>query len=241
MLQCIIIGMFYSENAMNKTYIVIPVFNEESIIGDVLSDLKNHGYGNLLVVDDGSTDHTWKILKHFADSGVKIIRHRVNLGKGAAVKTAIAALSVEPTDTFITFDGDGQHNVSDLKALCDARAKGYDVVLGNRFNQTTELPAIKRFYNFVANSLNYFLFGLKITDSQSGLRAYSGVVIKKLDLKCRGYEFDTEILMEIKKHNFSFTEIPVKINYSTYSQQKLNRQGLLNGITTLLKLIFLIR
>ena len=216
------------------TSIVVPVFNESQVIGGVLRELKQYKYGHVIVVDDGSTDDTErKVIKE----RVITVTHSINRGKGAAIKTGLEAAKKIESNIVVTFDGDGQHDPKDIQKMIKYIKKGYDIVLGSRFLSQQNIPSYKRFLNYCANIMTYVLYGIWVTDSQSGLRAYSKKALSFIDTKSDRYEFDTEVLRDIHRHHLQYKEIPIHVRYTLYSQQKKNRQDIGSAILTMGKLI----
>lgn len=217
-----------------KIVIVIPVFNEGSVIADVIKEIRENNYQNIIVIDDGSTDNTFEIEKE----NINFLRHTINRGKGAATKTGFEAAKVLGADLIVTVDGDGQHIVDDIKKLITPILNdNYDVVLGSRIFTTKTVPFHKIIYNYIGNFLTFIVYGLWVNDSQSGLRAYSKRAINLIDTECDRYEYDSEVIREIKKNKLKFKEIPIEIRYTEYSTAKQNKQGFVNGIKTVIKMI----
>ena len=217
-----------------KLFIVIPAYQEERVITSVICELHTFGYRNIIVVDDGSTDGTY----HKSQQAAAIVlRHSMNRGKGAAVKTGIAAARMLDADIIVTFDGDGQHDPKDIKNMLQYMHKGYDVILGSRFLHKQNIPTLKRIYNGIANSIAYVLYGIWVTDSQSGFRAYNRDAFSALDTESDRYEFDSEVLREIHMNKLKYKEIPIHVRYTRYSQKKDVKQGFLSGIKTAFQLV----
>src|SRR5215469_16586055 len=131
-----------------KVFIIIPVYNESTVIIDIVKKVIKQGYKNIIVIDDGSTDGTYKNLEK---EKVILLRHVVNRGKGAAIKTGIEAAKILKADVIVTFDGDGQHNPGDIDKLYKEIQLGYDVVLGYREFRKGKMPKLKILANNVAN------------------------------------------------------------------------------------------
>lgn len=215
-------------------FIIIPVYNESLVIRDVILELKAYGYKKILVVDDGSMDDSSKLAKK---AGAFVVRHRINRGKGAAIKTGIEAAKRRNASMIVTFDGDGQHDPKDIKKMIHYIEKGYDVVLGSRFIKKLNIPFIKRIGNYGANIITYILYGIWVTDSQSGLRAYSRVAFTNIDATSDRYEFDTVVLREIHQHALRYIEMPMHVRYTDYSQKKEYRQNFISAILTAMRLL----
>lgn len=132
-----------------KTVIVIPVYNEAGAVGEVIKDVRAHGFQHIVVVDDGSSDESWSVA--FAHDALAL-RLKVNRGKGAAVKTGIMAANLLDADVVVTMDGDGQHDPADIKPLITPILEGEsDVVLGSRLLHREKMPFIKVVANNVGN------------------------------------------------------------------------------------------
>lgn len=216
-------------------YIIIPAFNEESVIGGVLEEIQNAGYNNIIVVDDGSHDETCREANSIEN--VVALKHFINRGKGAAVKTGIEAAKLLGTDIVITLDGDGQHNPEDIAKMIRLIKDGNDVVLGTRLKNPQGMPKYKILANYIGNFFTWTIYGLWVTDSQSGFRAYSKHAINLIDTRTDRYEYDSEIIHEIHRNNLKYIETPIEVRYTEYSMNKKNKMNLKNGIKTLLKMI----
>jgi len=215
-------------------FIIIPVFNEGYVIADVIHELQECGYKNIIIVDDGSSDTTYSELQK---TDVQVLRHRLNRGKGAAVKTGIEGAKLLGAEVVVTFDGDGQHDPKDISNLIQKISKGYDVVLGSRFIHKQDIPLVKRIANYIANCITFVVYGIWVTDSQAGLRAYGKNALEILNTVSDRYEFDTEVLWDIRKNYLKVAEIPMHVRYTKYSQEKANRQNITSAIVTMLKVI----
>lgn len=216
-----------------KTFIIIPAYNEASVIGGVIDELMSQGYKDIIVVDDGSTDDTYLKAK---EKGIVVLRHILNRGKGAAVKTGIEAAKILKAQSVVTFDGDGQHEPKDIKKALTLLEK-YDVILGRRDFSQKHIPLFKKIGNFLGNLITWFVYGLWVADSQSGMRAYSKRAIDHIETMADRYEYDSEIMREIIRHGLIYTEMPIHVRYSDYSQKKENRQSLTSAIQTVIRMV----
>lgn len=221
-----------------KLAIILPAYNERKVIEKVLLSLPKRLVGisdiKTVVVDDGSTDNTYKVISKIADYP---LRHKLNLGAGSATITGIkfAKLKLKP-DIYITIDSDGQHDPSDIPNLVKPLVnKGVDVVIGSRMLRSEGMPAIKKITNKIANLITYVFSGLWVSDSQSGFRAYSKKAIDLINIKTTGYEYCTEVFSEISRNDLKFSEVPIRVIYSDHSKAK--GQSVANSINIILKLI----
>lgn len=215
-------------------FVIIPIFNEAPVISQVIEELKACGFSHILVIDDGSSDNSFEKAQ---SAGALAISHSMNRGKGAAIKTGMEAAKLFGAHIVVTFDGDGQHDPKDIKKLIWYVNKGYDVVLGSRFLSLQNVPLYKRIFNYCANVMTYILYGIWVNDSQSGLRAYSNKALSCIDMTSDRYEFDTEVLREIHRYDLRYKEVPIRVRYTRYSQQKKNRQSISSAILTMIKLV----
>lgn len=221
----------------NKTYIVVPVYNEARIIKEVMREIQQAGYRNIIVVDDGSSDNTYAEANSVLD--VIVLRHKINRGKGAAIKTGICAAEVCGAEIVVTIDGDGQHDPGDVKRLVDPIVEeGYDVTLGTRMQDSSGMPFLKIIANKVGNFCTFLLYGILVTDSQSGFRAYSKYAAKIIDTKADKYEYDSKVIREINHNRLRFIEVPIHVRYTEYSMAKKQKQGFVNGLKTLVRMVW---
>jgi len=216
-----------------KTLIIIPAYNEGTRITKVLTKLKKQGYEDVVVIDDGSKDNTSKVSKK---AGVKVLRHVVNLGAGAATKTGLAYARINNYDYAVLIDADGQHAPEEVSKLLKQAPK-YDVVIGSRLigTETKNMPLIRRFLNKGGSIVTKILFGLYVRDSQSGFKVLNKKAINKIKLTFNGFEFCSEIIGEIKRNKLSFKEIPIKVIYTEESLAK--GQTFFNGIKMIIKIL----
>ncbi len=217
--------------------VVVPAYNEAKVIVEVIREIQAAGDYLVIVVDDGSSDDTSAKVEGL--EGVIVLRQRINRGKGAATKTGIVAAMQLMADIIVTLDGDGQHDPKDIECLiqpiiCD----GYDVVLGTRMTQSAGMPFFKVVANKIGNFITLLLYGIYVSDSQSGFRAYSHYAATKIDTRADKYEYDSKVIREINNNRLKFKEVPVKVRYTEHSMSKPQKQGLVNGLKTLARMIW---
>ena len=195
-----------------KVTIGIPAFNEEKNIAKMIVKLKKI-YDEIIVCNDGSTDLTGEIAENL---GVIVINHKQNLGYGAGINSILKKSKEIGTDILVTFDADGQHKVEDVKKVIEPIKNGdADLVIGSRFLSKTKekIPEYRKIgINIITKVTNAGL-KKKITDSQSGFRAYSKDLISKLDISDMGMGISTEILIKTNSLGFRIAEIPITILY----------------------------
>jgi polyprenyl-phospho-N-acetylgalactosaminyl synthase len=208
--------------------IIIPVYNEKATIRSVVSELLDHSYNNVILVDDGSDQN---ILSEISDLNVFYIKHPVNLGQGAALQTGFDFAKQLKCDVVVTFDADGQHDWNDIVSLVQPVINGdTDIVFGSRFltAATSKVPRSRKYILKCARFVNYLFTGLLLTDAHNGLRAFNSKTLNVLQLTENRMAHATEILHEIKKHGLRFLEVGVNIRYTSYSKRK--GQGNLSSI-----------
>ncbi|MDI3313540.1 MAG: glycosyltransferase family 2 protein [Mycobacterium sp.] len=208
-------------------WIIVPAFNEASVIGDVIADLRSV-FDHVVCVDDGSNDGTGEIALR---AGAHLVRHPVNLGQGAAIQTGVEYARSRPdARLFVTFDGDGQHRVRDVVAMIDRLCMGdVDIVIGTRFGPgVSRPPLLKRLVLQTAARLSPRGRRLGLTDTNNGLRVFNKTVADGLDITMSGMSHATEFLMLIVENRWRVAEVPVEVRYTAYSKSK--GQPLLNGV-----------
>lgn len=197
---------------MLKIAIGLPAFNEEKNIASIILQLKNI-YDLIIVCDDGSSDLTASISE---EMGSIVIKHKKNLGYGTAIRSLFSKARELECDILVTFDSDGQHKVSEIENVIEPIIKNEaDIVIGSRFLGSIEgkIPAYRKLGIKAITNLVNSTTGKKITDSQSGFRAYNKNVLEKIIPSESGMGVSTEILIKANKNKFRISEVPIKILY----------------------------
>lgn len=221
---------------MNKsqTYITIPLYNDEKMILKVIKSLNDQGYKNIVVVDDGSKDNGYEVVKKKTD--VTVVKHIINRGQGAALQTGMEIAIDKGAKYIVHFDSDGQHDVKDIENMINTLIEGnYDIVLGSRFLKENNVPLKKKILLKGAIVFTYILSGIWLTDVHNGLRVMTVDTAKKLNIQHDRMEHASEILDKIKVLNLKYKELPVTIHYTKYSMSK--GQSIFNSINIAWKLI----
>ncbi len=191
--------------------VVIPVYNHAATVVDVAQRAMALEFP-VVVVDDGSTDATTARIG--ALRGVRVLRHRFNRGKGAALLSGFAA-AAELADWAITLDADGQHDPEDARALIQAIPEGLrPIVVGNRMGmQGADVPWTSRFGRGFSNFWVRMAGGPVVMDSQSGFRVYPLPECLHLGVEARRFQFEVEILVKARWHKLPVIESPVSVSY----------------------------
>ena len=217
-------------NDYHDTWLVIPVYNEEQVIADVVEQALKV-FPNIVCVNDGSSDNS---AERILGTGAHLVRHPVNLGQGAALQTGLSyALSQPGAEYFVTFDADGQHQTDDAEKLVALlQEDAADVVLGSRFiEQSDQVPLLKRIVLRTAATISPTARRLKLTDSHNGLRGLNRKAASRLRITMNGMAHASEIVGILARSDLRVAEIPVDILYTEYSRAK--GQSLLNGVNIL--------
>jgi glycosyltransferase involved in cell wall biosynthesis len=192
---------------MKSTWVVIPAYNESKRILDVLKQVKRHAQ-NVIVVDDGSTDGTAAAAEK---AGATVLRHIVNLGKGAALKTGCDYALERGAAQLVAMDADGQHEPKEIAEFLEG-LESADIVLGYR--TLTKMPAVLKAGNWFINRVAALLYGVKVRDSQCGYRAFTSTAYRKIRWSCADYSMESEMIANIGRHRLRYTEVPIKTIYS---------------------------
>ena len=226
--------MYYSA-PLSRTYIIIPAFNENNVISRVVDELLPLGCP-IVVVDDGSSE---ELRTQFAGkSQIYYIRHKVNLGQGAALQTGIDFALKRGASWFITFDADGQHSAKDIPALlAPLFMEQADIVLASRFltKGSHNAPVIKQLILKTGRWINYLFTGLYLSDAHNGLRAMNRVAAHSIRITENRMAHATEIVAQIKKQHLRYREVGAAVLYTPYSKNK--GQSSLNSLKIFFDLV----
>ncbi len=226
-------------------YIIIPAYNESGRIGKVIATLPKSIHVadrkfdvKIVVIDDCSKDGTHKEAK---EAGARVLRHVVNCGAGAATRTGLVYVSQleEPVAYAVAIDADGQHSSSDVKNLLEcAIATDADMVVGNRLHDGNKIsmPAHRKFGNWGLSFVSRILFGIKVKDTQSGLRAFRGSALPIVSMyTIDRYGFATDMLWAAQRGGLHVCETPIEVKYSKETLAKgQNNWGAVHLILDLL-------
>ena len=214
-----------------KIFIIVPAYNEEKNIKNVLSKLIQN-YHNIIIIDDASTDKTVQIVKNFP---VTLIKHKINRGQGASLETGNQYALKNGADIIVHFDADGQFLVPEIEDLIKPIIhEGYDLVLGSRFlEKKSKMPWFKKYIiHLLARIVNRIFFAIKLTDPQSGFRAMTNATAQKIEIEQDQMAHCSEILHKAFKYQLKIKEVPMTVIYHRFGN---NFSG---GLKILKDLIF---
>ena len=217
--------------------VVIPVFNEELTIGNVIERLtlvmQKHGFKyEIIVVDDFSVDKSLDFSKRL---GIRVLSLKMHMGKGYALRAGFAKVKGE---IITTIDSDGSHRPEELPRLLTPLLQNRsDLVIGSRYLGQTPVAARKlnaagvRLFNFLVKILTR----TNVSDSQSGYRVMKNNVLQSMRLKSNGYEIESEMLVKTAKHGFRVMEVPISFEQRTYGTSRLD--PMVDGLKILLSIL----
>jgi polyprenyl-phospho-N-acetylgalactosaminyl synthase len=220
---------------MGRTWAVIPMYNEGTVIGSVVSGLRE-SVPFVVCVDDGSSDDS---VVNARAAGAVVVQHPINLGQGASLQTGFDyALSDPQMTEVVTFDADGQHQVTDAVGMIEKlRAEDLDIVIGSRFlDDRTTLGRAKKIVLRTAAAYTRFTTGMALTDAHNGLRVIDRGLLERIRLSQNRMAHASELVDQIADARVRWSEYPTHIVYTEYSKAK--GQSLLNSINILVEILF---
>lgn len=213
-----------------KVFVVIPAFNEEEHIAEVIDKTKKY-VDNIIVVDDGSKDNTYEIA---ANKGIIALRHIVNLGKGSALKTGCDYALNNNADIMIVLDADTQHDPEEIPRFINTlKENNLDIVFGSR-TRNKDMPFILRLGNWSINKTLNLLFNIKLSDTQSGYRAFTTEAYKKIRWDASDYSMESEMIANVGKKRLKYKEINIKTIYS----DKYKGTTVMDGVKIVLNMVW---
>jgi len=199
--------------------VIIPVYNEEATIKEILEKIHSLPIDKeMVVVDDGSTDGTSRLLREVSYPGLKIIHHMSNRGKGAAFLTGLSNATAE---FVIIQDADLEYDPRDYEKLLSAmKQDNADIVLGARFTKGYHGLLVHRLGNRFLTVLLNMLFGASLNDCFTCYKLFRRDTVSMLGLASQGFEIETEIITKALRKKLRIIEVPVSYHPRTYSQGK---------------------
>ena len=215
------------DSASKITAIVIPAHNEAERIGLVIKSAQRY-VTNIIVIDDGSHDNT---AQQAREAGAIVLQHKVNLGKGAALKTGCDYALQQGFQQLVVMDADGQHNPDKIPEFL-AALQQHDIVLGAR-TVPDSMPLVMLVGNKVINQALSMLYKINITDSQCGYRSFTAAAYQKICWEAQNYYVETEMVIKAGKKRLNYIQIPIETIYS----DKYKGTTVLDGLMIVAKMI----
>ena len=205
--------MSYTEFEQHKNiFAIIPAYNEENNIISTINNIKKY-ISNIIVIDDGSADNTCALLKQNFNNQITILKHKINLGKGAAMKTGCDAAIKMRAKTLVMIDGDGQHKGKDIpKLIYKLKKENLDIIFGLR-TFSKEMPLLMRIGNKFLSFIINLVSKIKLEDTQSGFRIFTADAYKKIYWVSTDYSVETEMIIRAGKHNLKYGTAPIQTIY----------------------------
>lgn len=226
------------EGYLSDVLVGIPAYEEETSIGSVVVKAKEIA-GQVIVVDDGSNDDTAEIAEA---AGARVIRHDVNQGKGAAIRTLFSHIQMEEFEAVVLIDGDGQHDPAEIPEVAWPVIEGLcDLTIGSRYLESdrTETPLYRRFGQKVLDKLTASSSGADLSDTQSGFRAFSPSAVENLSIRTDGMGVESEMIGDATQKDLDITEVPIDVKYDDVDGQTYN--PLRHGLTVAVFIMQLVR
>tara|TARA_B100002051_G_C16736493_1_gene641554 strand:+ start:603 stop:1454 length:852 start_codon:yes stop_codon:yes gene_type:complete len=223
--------------------VVIPVFNEEKSIFDIINKVFNH-CDKIIVVNDCSTDGSKEILESINNDNLIIVTNEKNLGIGGATKVGIKKALEIGAEIIIKFDGDGQHSSNDIPEFINLIEKeNYDFIKGNRFKSSiSQMPAVKILGNLISTNLQKIVTGnFSVSDPNNGFIAFKASIFDRIQFKYlrNDYFFENSLLLNLVIFKFKISEVPIKTIYGEEKSSIPIFIGSIKLIPVFLKLLYL--
>ena len=223
--------------------VVIPVFNEEKSIFDIINKVFNH-CDKIIVVNDCSTDGSKEILESINNDNLIIVKNEKNLGIGGATKAGIKKALEIGAEIIIKFDGDGQHSSNDIPEFINLiENENYDFIKGNRFKSSiSQMPAVKILGNLISTNLQKIVTGnFSVSDPNNGFIAFKASIFDRIQFKYlrNDYFFENSLLLNLVVFKFKISEVPIKTIYGEEKSSIPIFIGSIKLIPVFLKLLYL--
>jgi polyprenyl-phospho-N-acetylgalactosaminyl synthase len=211
-------------------FVVIAAFNEEKSIGRVIRGLFENGFNKVVVVDDGSTDRT---ADEALRAGATVVRHAINRGQGAALRTGNDYAFAHGAASVVHFDADGQFNPADISAAEKLlRENNLDIVFGSRFlDARSKIPFSKKYFVLpIARLINFCITGVRLTDAHNGFRLMNRHAYEAIKITQDRMAHNSEIVARARRAKLKYAECPVEVRYDEYGQSALGGLAILRDL-----------
>ncbi|OGO07520.1 MAG: hypothetical protein A2Y92_04145 [Chloroflexi bacterium RBG_13_57_8] len=196
---------------MSQPRIIVgmPAFNEARYIGSVILQARQHA-DEVIVVDDGSADNTAGVARL---AGATVVRHDKNEGYGSTIRRLLSEARQRQADILVVLDADAQHNPDEIPRLVEGIKGGADIVIGSREMQANKIAGYRRLGQRVLSGMTRIASGKRLSDTESGFRAYSRKALEVLELKETGMAVSSEIVSEAVSKGLEIVEVPISVTY----------------------------
>ncbi len=194
-----------------KPLVVIPAHNEEKLLGGVLEDVLNPNLFDILVIDDGSIDDTYKLAESYP---VALLKNEINMGKGAALKRGFDYAKSKGYKDIIIADADGQHKVEDLISIYDrSLISDADIIIGNRMWHPQNMPWIRRATNILVSKALSYVAKVYVPDTQCGLKLLREYTLLNLNISSNKFEIESELLLQAINRGYKIESVNISSVY----------------------------
>jgi len=222
-----------NESARPSVIIATPAYNEEKYIGGIVLLAKQYA-DEVIVVDDGSRDRTARIAEL---AGASVVRHEKNQGYGSTIQSIFAEAKKRNPDVLVILDADSQHNPDEIPSLVSEINNGSDVAIGSRVMQDNVIPLYRRIGQKFLARLTNIASRQRVSDTESGFRAYSRKAIRELELKEKGMAVSSEIVSDAARKELIIAEVPISV---TYTKDSSTLNPLQHGLSLLNRIVVMI-
>jgi glycosyltransferase involved in cell wall biosynthesis len=188
----------------------MPAYNEGKYIGSLVLQARQYA-DEVVVVDDGSRDQTARVAEM---AGASVVRHEQNQGYGSTIQSILAEARKRNADILVILDADSQHNPDEIPHLVEGITAGADLVIGSREMQENVIAGYRRVGQRLLSRLTRVASREKLSDTESGFRAYSRKALNTLELKEKGMAISSEIVTEAAAKGLRVTEVPISVAYT---------------------------
>jgi glycosyltransferase involved in cell wall biosynthesis len=196
---------------------VLPAYNEELVIGSIVLRTKNY-VNHVIVIDDGSSDSTAEVAKL---AGAEVIRLQHNTGKAYAILLGLRHVREKGFCVAVMLDSDGQHDPREIPRVVGLVAAGKaDLVIGSRFIEKNKIPRYRQLGQKILDFFTNMGAGTRVTDSQSGFRAFSSQALENLDFRSDGFNVESDMIAHFSKRGLRILEAPISVNYNVPHKHK---------------------
>jgi len=197
---------------MNRILVIVPAYNAGLTISELIQKVSKFiDKTNILVIDDGSQDQTFTLAQK---AGAVVLKHETNKGKGEALKTGFKYAQKKNYEALFTIDADLQHDPSSIRDFLQKANQNFSgIIIGTRGINLKKMPLARWLTNNLTSAILSILSGQRIRDSQSGYRLISTCVLKRIKLKAKKYDLESEILVKTGRSGFKIDSVPIPTIY----------------------------